>query len=793
MEPGSDRDKSAQDLEWSPLLDRIARHTVSAAGGAAIRALSPTSEPEEANRRATLGRHALALLREGSPIPAAQTVPVAETLFRAERGGVLSGKELADVRRLLEAARVLRGYAASHAEGRPELAAALATPRSLDALAKEIDGAIDESGGVVDDATPELSRARKKVKDARRDLTSRLGDLLNRYGDVLRDRFYTERDGRYVLPVRSDAPFRVDGIVLGSSASGGTLYVEPREITELGNKLQVAEAEVEREIARVLASLSLSVKLVAGDVRAAEEVATRADVLASLARFGDEQDAVFLPVAEGREIDLRTMRHPLLGEDVVPNDVRLSRGRGLVVSGPNAGGKTVALKCLGLAVWMVRAGIPLPADGASRVGFFEPVLTDIGDEQSLERSLSTFSAHSARLAHYLDVAGDGALVLLDEIASGTDPDEGAALAAAVLEALVEAGAAVAVTTHYERLKHLATRDSRFENASVGFDFDRMLPTFRLTLGVPGASSALAVALRYGIPKAVVARAEALIPEENLRRDRLLSEMEADRSRAEADARAAASLVREQEALRDALEAEVGRAREQERARLAREGQDLTLAVKQARATLRDAMDRLKKGESPKDVERSVNEAAREVALGGRLETALRSDAAPRIVLREGDLAPGDVVWVEKLRAHAEVLEAPQKGQVRVAAGPLKVTVKLSEVTRGKAGAKTPQAAAKKPKRASAAAPIDTSPVRTPSITCDVRGFRVDEAVEAVDMFIDRLLSNGDPAGFVLHGHGTGALKSALREHLGAHRCVERARPADDDQGGDAFTVLWVST
>jgi DNA mismatch repair protein MutS2 len=796
--PDGHREKAALDLEWAVLLDRIARRTVSESGAARVRALTPAASVDEARARGDLTRHALDLAREGVRIPVVALPNFEDLLDRLARGGVATGREFADLRRLLEAARALRAFSSGHAAARPALALALTTDRTLDGLLDEIEGAIDETGEVMDRASSELARARKKAQDARRELVARLGDLLNRYGDVLRDRYYTERDGRYVLPVRSDAPFRIDGIVLGSSASGGTLYVEPREVTEIGNRMRMAEAEVEREVARVLGALSISARTHVEALRIASEATTVADVLTALAGFGTTSEATALEVRGDHTIDLRSMRHPLLvGSDflVVPNDIRLGEGRGLVISGPNAGGKTVALKCLGLAAWMVRAGIPVPADPESRIGFFEPVLTDIGDEQSLAQSLSTFSAHAARLAGYVTTAAPGTLVLLDEVAAGTDPDEGAALAVAVLEALVSAGAAVATTTHYERLKLLAAQDSRFENASVGFDFDTMSPTFRLTLGIPGASSALAVALRYGIPKELVLRAEALLPQENLRRDALLGEIETDRAHAAADRRAAEVLLGEQAKLRSDLETEVRRAREQERARLAREGHDLTAAVREARARLRDATERLKKGDgnrdSLRDIERAVNASAGEVAVGSRIETALRGEQDEGAAPTEAQLAPGDSVFVRKLRTHGIVLEPPARGQVRVSAGAMKLTVRLDELTLGK-GARPASPSVKKPTVYASRARTDATPVRVDSNTCDVRGLRVDEAVERVEAFVDRLLSEGDPAGFVLHGHGTGALKAAIREHLAAHRFVASARPADEDQGGDAFTVLWTA-
>jgi DNA mismatch repair protein MutS2 len=777
----------------------LARSAVTALGAKHLSTLVPAPTKEEAGERAILSRDALELLRSGAPIPISRVPDLVDVLSRLERGSSLSGPELRNIARLLEVAKTLRAFAASHAGERPALSAALATSSALDRLRDDIRGAIDDDGGVLDRASPELARARKKANDARRELTGRLGDLLNRYGDVLRDRYYAERDGRYVLPVRADAPFRIDGIVLGSSASGGTLYVEPREITDLGNKRQMAEAEVEREVARVLASLSRTAAENVPSLHDAVRATTLADVLATLSKWGSETESNVLDVGETDDIVLRSFRHPLLiggSNPVVPNDLTVGGGRGLIISGPNAGGKTVALKCLGLSVWMASAGIPIPAAAESRIGWFDSVLTDIGDEQSLARSLSTFSAHAARLGTYVRMARRGALFLLDEIAAGTDPDEGSALATAVLEQLVSASACVAVTTHYERLKELAVRDDRFTNASVGFDFESMSPTFRLTMGVPGASSALAVAARYGVPENVVARAAELIPVQTLKRDALLAEAEADRERASAERRAAEHESREQRRLRAELEAEVKRAREQERARLVREAGDLSSAVRDARALLRNATARLKKENLSRDELRDlagdINAAAREGAVGGPVEQATRKEVKPPSGARvpSRDLAPGDVVLVKKLGAKAEVLEVPSRGEVRVAAGAMKLTVKLDDLAWA---ADAERAPAVKPVKASTTKQTrEPTPVRTQSNTVDVRGMRVDEAQERVEAFIDLMLSEGEPAGFVLHGHGTGALKSAIREHLGAHRFVAKSRAADDDQGGDAFTVFFVA-
>ena len=388
-----------------------------------------------------------------------------------------------------------------------------------------------------------------------------------------------------MLPIRSDAHLRVDGIVLGSSASGSTLFVEPRELTEVGNRLRVAEAEAAREEARVLLALSGEVKAAHDACESAFFACVAADLCSAGTRWADETQSVVLALQGDARLELRCARHPLLlltGVDVVPNDIVLTSRQALIISGPNAGGKTVALKTAGLVAWMVRCGLPVPVREDSVVGWFDLVLCDIGDEQSIARSLSTFSAHIVNLCAILACATPSCLVLLDELAAGTDPEEGAALAAAVLEALTERGAAVGVTTHYERLKELATHNERFANASVGFDFEHMAPTFRLLLGVAGPSSALAVALRHGLPESVIERAKALLPTQALDRETALRELARDRAELET-LRREAGLERQRETeLREALRPERTPFASKQRARVEQDIRGLVVSVRAAR-------------------------------------------------------------------------------------------------------------------------------------------------------------------------------------------------------------------
>jgi DNA mismatch repair protein MutS2 len=790
-------------LEWPTLLERLAAYAASRVGADRLRATEPAETLEEARSLAARTRDVVALDVLGEALPLRDFPDVSEPLARASKGGTLAGGELIGIARLLGVSHAVRTFVDERRARVPALFEAVTSEARLDVLERALNGALEPDGTVSDAASPALREARARAREARDALKERLEGCLKTHADVLQGRYYTERDGRYVLPVRSDAHLRVEGIVLGSSASGGTLFVEPREATAHGNRLKLRLADVEREEARVLAELTSAVAEQASAVARALEAAVEADRLAALALWARAAKGEVIEADASDAIDLRDVRHPLLvanGGAVVANDVRVRAGRALVISGPNAGGKTVALKCLGLSAWMARSGIPIPCDVASRVGWFTQVLADVGDEQSLERSLSTFSAHVTRLATIVRSAGPETLVLLDEVASGTDPEEGAALAAAVLEAITARGAAAAVTTHYERLKELAATPGPLENASVAFDFERMEPTFRLTMGVPGPSSALAVAARFGLEAAVLARAHALLPDRAREREEAVKRLEQERSALERER----SELRGELALAAAARADIESEREhvtaQANAELGREAKELTALVRAARVDVREARQRLRRAELDpsllREAERAVSRAATHVALGGTLEQHARATedkrygeskrAAPAAMPA---LIAGTSVRVKKTGTLAVVEEPPERGTVRLRAGAIRLTLALDEIEPAKGGARP--SAPKAPPRARTRSTTLAAAVRTATNTLDLRGTRVEEALARLDAFLDVMMGEGEPFGFVLHGHGTGAVKAGVREHLAASSYVEHSRPAESDEGGDAFTIFWM--
>lgn len=804
-------ERARKNLEWEELLERIESHCPSRAAARAVRALGPERDREAARRAFEETKETLELYREGATLPARDVPDLNEVLMRLGRGARASAIELRDLGILLRYAGELRAFCRDHADARPALRRALGS--EMTTLEREIARAIDDDGTIMDTASVELARARSRARKARADLVSELGLSLKRHATLLRDAFHSEWEGRYVLPVRSDSYQRGMGIVLGSSGSGATLYVEPHEVTELGNRFKLAQTDVASEEEKVLGALAAVAHTEIAALFRAEAAATAAGRLIAIARWAQATDSVPVPITEEGGVTLRGMRHPLMAGEalpVVPNDLLLERGSALVISGPNAGGKTVLLKCLGLAVWMARAGLPVPAALGSSVGWFDPVLTDFGDEQSIAHSLSTFSAHVRSLGAMLTHARGEALVLIDEVGSGTDPEEGSALAAAVLEQLVVQGAAVAVTTHYELLKELAAARPNLMNASMVFDFELMRPTFRLLTGVPGRSSALLVAARFGIPEHILARAEALLPSQALEREQAVSQLNQERAALVALREELERAAKRQAELLVEAEAERKRAREQERRRLAEEAQALTLAVKQARASLDAVKKRLASATPDKaelrELARSVDEAARHVAVGSELQVTLEPENVQGTPATEAELAVGTKVYLRKLGRYGTVAEAPKRGRVSVHAGAVRLNVPLAELLvaeQGPGEAKTESASrgpARGPARNSAPQPSarqgNLLPTRqrvprTSETTLDLRGVRVEEGLEQVDDFIGTLLTHGQSQGFVLHGHGTGAMKTAVRAHLAESGWVVSSEPASREDGGDAFTVFWL--
>lgn len=764
--------------------------------------------------------------------------PLSEELSRAARGISLEPGELLAVGDLADAlgrlsplsqppdAAVLAVQSDATRAGHAALVDALPGLRPHAELAATLLRSITLDGPqgepvVADAASPALARARAQVRTARQTLV-RGADRLVRsstLADALADRFHTEREGRVVLPVRSDSFSRaggrgtVTGIIHGTSTSGHTLYVEPPALVDDNNRLREAQTAARVEERRVLAELSARVGAVASELHEGLVALERLDRIRARLRLGEalhgHRPQVIDPGQDDAGVDLQAARHPLMvlaGTVVVPNDIRVQTGGALVISGPNAGGKTVALKTLGLCVLMAQAGLRLPTEGAARVPLHRAVITDVGDDQSITANLSTFSAHIGHVIEALDSARDdpaGTLVLLDEVAVGTDPEQGAALAEAILRRLTDRGATVVATTHYERLKLLATLPrpgapkTVFANAAVGFDLARLRPTFELRLGVPGSSSAIAVARRLGVDEEVLSEAEAMLSDERLRVDVLLQALEAER----------VALHEQQQALqaeRTALQAHETRLQARERGELqhaegqrarahdaaARELRELEDEIRRRRKQLRKApIEPGPEGQAaPADADaRGFARQAREAVQRGRLPAPPAEGEVPSLP------ELGDRVFVEGLDAEGEVI-AIKGDKVTVQLPLAKTTVDRSALRARRGARKAPPRPAPMaaPSQASRHFGADARPVEARfDNVVDLRGERAEDAQDLLEVFLDRAFGEDQEVVIIRHGHGSGALRRAVRERLELLRHVRTHRPGLPPEGGDAVTVVWM--
>ncbi len=775
--------KHWQTLELPKILERLAAHASFSVGAEKARALTPSTDPAEIRERLATTTEARRFL---SLHP------------QADLGGAR------DIRPLVAAARRLRQTVVRQEARFPRLAAIAARLEPCPDLVEAIERVLDERGEVRDDASPALARIRSELRTVHDRLITRLQRIISspETASFLQEPIITMREGRYVVPLKADFKGRIRGIVHDRSASGATLFIEPLSVVELGNtwrELQVAE---EQEIRRILADLSARVAARGAEILETVDALADLDLAFAKARYADELDAVEPAMMDGDvrsaarsaaecrdRLRLLRARHPLLDPaTVVPIDVILDgETHVLVITGPNTGGKTVTLKTVGLLALMAQAGLHIPADENSALPVFAAVYADIGDEQSIEQSLSTFSAHLTNILSFIHRADEHSLVLLDELGAGTDPAEGSALARALLETFRQRGAVTLVATHYPELKAYAQLTPGVCNACVEFDPETLRPTYRLTIGIPGRSNALAIARRLGLDEEIVRRAEGLLSPQERQTEHLLADLhrlrlEAARARDEAYA----------------ARAEVQRLTEELRRRLARIDEERAAILEEARRQAQEELERLQEeARALRQAWRRINLAPpvaqdlscasyppptiaeAEAELDRLAAEVAESFPVPEPLLPTGPLRPGDTVWVKSLRAVGE-LRALADDEAEVQVGLLRVRVPARELER-----RAP------PERAVEPAGVRYAPPTVP-LRLDLRGQTVEEALESLDRYLDAAALAGLPWAHIVHGKGTGALRQAVRDFLRRHPLVRSYRSGEEGEGGDGVTVVVLS-
>jgi len=729
---------------------------------------------------------AVELLAEGGSPPLGGVLDLDPCFERLRKGGGLAARELLDLRSALGALHATERYLAARADASPQLAEHATAIGDHRDLADDIDAALDGEGRVRDQAAPGLAEARAEARGLSHQIERHLERDLRDSGiqGALSDRFHTMRNDRYVLPVRADARRAVPGIVHDASGSGTTLFIEPEAVVELNNRLKHAELTIERETKRVLRDLSSRAAAALDGIEASLAALESIDAVFCRAHLAAVQRATRPDVGDEGILRLPQLRHPLIpAERVVPSDLALGdRYRVLVVSGPNAGGKTVALKALGLAALLTHSGCFVPCDAGARVDGLEAVVADIGDDQDIGRSLSTFSAHMAAVARIVDSAGPGTLVVLDEVGTGTDPGEGAALAQAVLETLADAGACVMTTTHFNLLKEMAEVDSRFENASVEFDPESLAPTYRLRPGAPGASSATTVAARMGLRSDVLERAGALLDCEDRRLDWMLAELSASRLALEAEKREAERLRAESEAARSEYRGRLERLQERRDRVFAAMKDDLEQSFRAAHRQVATVIRELQRGGRARDAAQARDRllALEERARDAAARNAPASSPPPGQPVDWQHARPGDSVLLVGAGPATLVSLPDRRGRASVRVGSARMRVPADRV------------------RAPESAPADAPPPQRPgppagptlaggTAHCDLRGLRVDTALDQLLAALDQAARTGRDRLEIVHGHGTGALRDAVRSYLRGSPYVEGFAAGSAEEGGDGVT------
>lgn len=788
-------EKSLKTLEYFEILDLLAAQAASDAAKEKCRALRPLDDRDEAVLWMQQTSDAKNLMiRQGSP-SFGGVREVGAILSRADRGGVLNPRELLAVASVLLAARRALSYDAEHEE-KTALTPIFGLLSGNRALEEAITTAIVSEEEIADGASSELLSIRREMRRISGKVRETLGRMISgERSKYLQETIITQRNGRYVVPVKAEHRGDVPGLVHDTSSTGATVFVEPAAVVEINNQIKLLEGREEAEIERILSELSAEVALYKGAIEQDYDALISLDFIFARAKLSFEMNAA-PPVFQERAGYCRLLRarHPLLDkEKAVPIDIAIGGAYDtLVITGPNTGGKTVSLKTLGLLNLMAASGLHIPANEQSEIGLFEHIYADIGDEQSIEQSLSTFSAHMKTIVSIMDCCAQGDLVLFDELGAGTDPVEGAALAVAVIGYARQMGALVAATTHYAELKTFALTTEGVENASCEFDVQSLQPTYRLLTGIPGKSNAFAIAGRLGLQPTIIERAKEQVSTEAARFEDVLAELERERRRIEqmqdeiARMRAAAQSERDKmRAARDAAEEKADRLVESARSQADRILKDARMTAE----TVFGELETLKK-QSQKSVA-DQNLAAAKAALRGvitQTESEQRRGAQKRTVDAD-EVRPvqkGDIVRLLNVGGITATVLAPadKDGNVQVAAGQMRMTVRQDEM---RLLEKQPQA--KKPSAPRRDAPRRELNLRSAESEVDVRGMSAAEAIFEVDNFLSRALMAGLPSATVIHGKGTGTLRAAIQTHLKNNKRVKSVRSGVYGEGEQGVTIV----
>ena len=811
--------RSLETFEFHKVLSLLAEHASFAGGRELALALAPTDDLREAQRRQQETSEARRLLMEGSRVHFGGVYDVRPYVAKANRSVPLLTNELLEVRTTLLRARSLQQSLTGIATHYPRLAEVADRMQCCPHVAAEIDRCVDDRAAIKDSASPDLSRIRRELREAHVRLLSKLETLVASSSNAtfLQEPLVTQRHGRYVVPLKAEFKGRIPGLIHDQSASGATVFIEPFAVVELGNRWRQRQLDEERELRRILAQLTELVADEAPYIKRLVETLAELDLAFTKARFADATQAVqpklvgFRPhhiktatppsdpprveiqsssvTHPGVALDLRAARHPLLDPDtVVPIDVFLSPDTFvLIITGPNTGGKTVALKTVGLLALMAQSGLGLPAGEGTTLSVFDGVYADIGDEQSIEQSLSTFSSHMTNIVRILHAATSRSLVILDELGAGTDPEEGAALARGLLSHLIGRGVATLTATHYSELKAFAHVTPGVQNASVEFDVETLSPTFELSIGLPGRSNALAIARRLGLQESILAEAGTLVRPESTETEALLEDIR-----------------RRRQAARQAQEEAEATHRQAQAQEM-----DLRHRLRQIEVVRREVINeaRAEARELLQGTQEEVTRVRQKISGTGDLHERWLAEAEAELARRAAEAEPlqadvdlpappptepfrlGERVWIPSLRGTGEIIsldEAASEAEIQL--GSFRLDLPLSRLRKPGLPDQPSPATPRVPERQATPA-IHPSP----GVELHLLGMRVEEMLPELERYIDEAYLAGLPWVRIVHGKGTGRLRQAVWSALKGYAIVVDQRLGEPGEGGDGVTVATMAS
>ncbi len=774
-------------LEYPRIIEQLISQAASALGKEKIEQLQPSFDYDTVVQAQQATFEGSTILRLKGFVPFGGVRDIRAGIKRSVIGGTLSVSNLLDIASTIYGGRQLKTFLEKIFEDThlPHVAHWSDQISSLKPLEQAITACIDDHGSVVDSASPALSQIRAQIRSAESLIKEKLNQLTRsaNHQKMLQESIVTVRNGRYCLPVKQEYRAHFGGIVHDQSASGATLFIEPGSVVNINNQLREAQLKEEKEIERILTELSIQVAETADSLLRNVKALTELDVIFAKAKYGTTIRGVQPKLNDEGFFNLKQARHPLIpAEEVVPVSFELGRQyTSLIITGPNTGGKTVTLKTLGLLTLMACSGLPIPADEATEVAVVSSVYADIGDEQSIEQSLSTFSSHMTNIIKILSTLDHQSLVLFDELGAGTDPTEGAALAMSILDYVHQTGARVMATTHYSELKAYAFNHDSVMNASVEFDIETLRPTYRLIVGVPGRSNAFAIAKRLGLPKEIIQHARLHIGEEDSKVENMIASLEENKKRAELDRIEAAALKREVEILKRKLQEQQDSFEREKNKRVQQAEEKAKMHFERLLAEAEQVIQDLRQKSSTQAIkEHELIEAQKKMDLLNQ-ETHLHSKQAAKSNKRKvtQPIKPGDEVFVHSFGQKGHVVEQVSDNEYQVQIGILKMKVNVEQLEKLKQ---------EQPKQQTPRASIKT--VSEPAkMEVDLRGQTIDEAIMVLDKYLDDAAISNYHQVYIIHGKGTGQLRKGVQDYLKKHRGVKSMRLGGAGEGGSGVTVV----